>query len=173
MTRHPGHDYNHNDGDGTSHGHPGSQGGKDNNDSHDGTKGAKGNKDKLSDDCHVGKSGGDQKTPGKTSYLSAQQLDKHCEDFVGGAKKETDTSAIVAHWIEVDLAVSRQTAMDDQSLSWLRYGGGADISGLHGASSGDFGSKSGCGVDTISLLAGSGSQLKTFRGLQEGMQRIA
>jgi len=63
--------------------------------------------------------------------------------------------------------------MDDQSLPWLRYGSGAAISDMSGISSGDFGSKSCCGVDTISLLAGSGAQLKTFRGLQEGMQRIA
>lgn len=102
-------------------------------------------------------------------YLDPKQLDKHYEEFAG-TRKVTDTSATVARWIEVDLAVSRQTAMDDKPLLWLRQNQGADIAALHNASAGFLGSKTGCGVDSFSLAAAA--PLKTFRGLQEGMQRI-
>jgi hypothetical protein len=161
-----GHDCNWNDGPGTSPGHPGSQGGK-------GDEGClKEGKGKSSVDSHDGKSnGGDQNKLSNLTYLDPKQLDKHYEDFAG-TRKETDTCATVARWIEVDLAVSRQIAMEDKSLPWLRQGHGADIAALHQASAGFLGSKTGCGVDSFSLSACAGTQLKSFRGLQEGMQWI-
>jgi len=160
----PGHAYNRNDSPGTSPGHPGSQGGGDDEER------SKAGKDKSSADSHDGKSNGDDRDKlSNLSYLDPKQLDKHYEEFVG-TRKETDTSATLARWIEVDLAVSRQMAMDDKSLPWLRQGHGADISGLHNASAGFLGSKTGFGVDPISLAAAA--PLKTFRGLREGMERI-
>jgi len=160
----PGHDSNWNDGPGTSPGHPGSQGGRDD------EGGSKTGKGKSSADSHDGKPNGDDKNKlSNLTYLDPKQLDKHCEDFAG-TRKVTDTSAIVARWIEVDLAVSRQTAMDDKSAPWLHQKHGADIAALHQASAGFLGSKTGCGVDSFSLAAAA--PLKTFRGLREGMERI-
>lgn len=162
----PGHDYNWNDGPGTSPGHPGSHGGR------DGERRSKHGKGKSCDDGHDERS--DRNGRNKLfsqPYLDPKQLDKYYDDFVG-IRKETDTCATVARWIEVDLAVSRQMSMEDKSLPWLRQDHGADITSLHNASAGFLGSKTGCRVDSFSLSACAGTQLKSFHGLQEGMRRI-
>lgn len=162
----PGHDYNWNDGPGASPGHPGSRGGRDD------ERRSKHGKGKSCDDDHdEGSDRDDRNKLFSQSYLDLKKLDKHYEDF-SGTRREHDTCATVARWIEVDLAVSRQMAMEDKSLPWLRQGHGADIAALHQASAGFLGSKTGCGVDSFSLSACAGTQLKSFRGLQEGMQRI-
>ncbi|MDP3483566.1 MAG: Ig-like domain-containing protein [Sulfuricella sp.] len=161
-----GHVTNFNDGPGTSPGYPGSQGGRGD---EVGSKAGKGN---SSADSHDGKSDGDDRNKlSNLTYLDPKQLDKHYEEFAG-TRKETDTSATLARWIEVDLAVSRRMAMDDKSLPLLRQGHGADISALHQASASFLGSKTGCGIDSFSLSACAGTQLKSFRGLREGMERI-
>ncbi len=166
----PGHDYNWNDGPGTSPGHPGSQGGRD--DEGPSRHGKDKSRDGDHDHDHDERSdSGDRNKLSNITYLDLKKLDKHYEDFAG-TRKGTDTSATMARWIEVDLAVSRRMAMEDKSLPWLHQGHGADIAALHQASAGFLGSKTGCGVDSFSLSACAGTQLKSFRGLQEGMQRI-
>jgi len=160
----PGHGYNWNDGPGTSPSHPGAQGGRD-----DGGH-SKHGKGRSRDDDHDERTDREDRNKHfSPPYLDPKQLDKHYEDFAG-ARKEADTSAIVARWIEVDLAVSRQTAMEDKSLPWRRRNQGADIAAMHQASASFLGSKTGCGVDSFSLAAAA--PLKTFRGLREGMERI-
>jgi hypothetical protein len=160
----PGHDCNWNDGPGTSPGYPGSQGGQ----FEEGR--SKTEKDKTSADGHDERSDGEDRNKlSNITYLDPKQLDKHYEDFAG-TRKETDTVATLARWIEVDLAVSRQMAMEDKSLPWLHQNHGADIAALHQASAGFLGSKNGFGADQLSLAAAA--PLKTFRGLREGMERI-
>lgn len=162
----PGHGDNWNDGPGTSPGHPGSRDDRDD-DGH-----AKPGR-KACGDEHDGKPKDDDRNRlFSPPYLDLKKLDRHVEAFSGG-RREADTSATVARWIEVDLAVSRQRAMEDKSLPWLREGNGADIAALHHASAGFLGSKTGCGADAFSLAAGAGTQLKAFHGLQEGMRKIA
>ncbi|MHB8165765.1 MAG: putative Ig domain-containing protein [Sulfuricella sp.] len=160
----PGHDHNWNDGPGTLPGHPGSQGGRGDEER------SRHGKGKSRDDDHgEGSDRGDRNKLFSQSYLDLKKLDKHYEEFTG-TRKETDTSATVARWIEVDLAVSRRMAMEDKSLPWLHQNHGADIAALHQASAGFLGSKLGFGVDAVSLAAAA--PLKTFRGLREGMERI-
>jgi Ca2+-binding RTX toxin-like protein len=160
----PGHDYNWNDGPGTLPGYPGSQGGRD-----DGGHSKHGKGRSRDDDNDERTDREDRNKHFSPPYLDPKQLDKHYEDFAG-TRKETDTSATLARWIEVDLAVSRQMAMEDKSLPWLHQNHGADIAALHQASAGFLGSKHGFGVDPVSLAAAG--PLKTFRGLREGMERI-
>lgn len=155
-----GHVHNWNDGPGTSPGYPGSK-----NEGH-----SKHGNGKAHDDYHDESSGrNDRNKLFNQPYLDLKKLDKHYEEFAG-TRKETDTSATLARWIEVDLAVSRQMAMEDKSLPWLHQKYGADIAALHQASAGFLGSKHGFGAVPVSLAAAA--SLKTFRGLREGMERI-
>lgn len=156
----PGHDHDWNDGPGTSPGHPGSKDGRH----------SKHGKDGAHDDDHDEDSGWNGRNKlFRQLYLDPKKLDQHYEEFAG-KRKEADTCATVARWIEVDLAVSRRLAMEDKSLPWLHHNHGADIAALHQASAGFLGSKNGYGVDAVSLVAAA--PLKTFRGLGEGMERI-
>ena len=160
----PGHCGNQNDGPGASPGYPGSQGGRDD----EGP--SKHGKGKSCDDAHDERSDGEDRNKlSNITYLDPKQLDKHYDDFAG-TREETDTGATLARWIEVDLAVSRQMAMEDKSLPWLHQKHGADIAALHQASAGFLGSKHGFGADPLSLA--TSAPLKTFRGLREGMERI-
>jgi VCBS repeat-containing protein len=103
--------------------------------------------------------------------VDPKDLDRHGRDFDGG-KREGEDPSYVARWIEVDLAVSRWMAEQDKSLPAMHDKHGAGLESLAGVVNGFLGSKQAYGVDAVSLMAGAGTQLKSFKGLQEGMQRI-
>lgn len=102
--------------------------------------------------------------------VDPKQLDQHYAEFDGG-KGTPNNDSYVSRWVEADLAVSRWIAEQDKSLPNLGNKHGADIGVLNGAG-GFLGSQNPCGADSVSLMTGAGTQLKSFKGLQEGMQRI-
>jgi VCBS repeat-containing protein len=102
--------------------------------------------------------------------VDPKQLDRHFAEFEGG-KREAGNDSYVSRWVEVDLAVSRWMAEEDKSLPTLGGKHDADIGVLNG-SGGFLGSRNPFGADPVSLMAGAGTQLKSFKGLQEGLQRI-
>ena len=110
----------------------------------------------------------DKKKP--SYYLKAADWDKNS---AGGNSVSVDKQvAVFASWLAMDLAVSEALA-NRQSLSWLddRFGADASAQGRSGA--GMLGSTRMFGKDGFSLLADNGHDLKTFRGLDDGLQKIA
>ena len=157
----PGHDCNFNDGPGTSPGNPGARGGaqrRGDDDRHEPSA-------RRRDDVDLG---WDKNFA--PACLDLRETDRHNETFAGGARS-VDAIGNVARWIEADLAVARLMAMEDRLLP-LRDSHGADTGVLHGATNALLGSRTASGPDPLSIAAGVGNQLKVFRGLQEGIQRI-
>jgi hypothetical protein len=72
----------------------------------------------------------------------------------------------------MDLAVSKALA-EKKTLSWLDERLGADTTALGKASSGFLGSTTPFGSDLFSLQAGHGQELKGFKGLSEGLRKVA
>jgi VCBS repeat-containing protein len=83
----------------------------------------------------------------------------------------SDAAAIFARWLAVDLAVSQ--ALAGNGPAWLDDGLGADTASLNKATCGYLDSTNAFGKDAFSLLAGSGHKLQNFKGLAEGIQKIA
>ncbi|THF58104.1 putative Ig domain-containing protein [Pseudothauera rhizosphaerae] len=79
--------------------------------------------------------------------------------------------AVEAHWSQLQHALSRLDAERQGAPAWSRPQQGADTSGLAGLLHGGTHQARG-GVDAFSLAAGSGTQLKGFAGLREGLGRL-
>jgi VCBS repeat-containing protein len=116
---------------------------------------------------------GEQDKSGKPAYVDLKLVDQH-HDALGSDMKQFGTSAVndetdyFRNWVDVDLKISRMTADNDHQPTWLDPAHGADIGALaHNASSKGLG-----GVDAVSLTAASGTCLKGFHGLQEGLTRL-
>jgi hypothetical protein len=75
-------------------------------------------------------------------------------------------------WLTMDLAVSKALA-EKKTLSWLDERLGADTTALGKASSGFLDSTTPFGADLFSLQAGHGQELKGFKGLGEGLRKVA
>jgi hypothetical protein len=165
----PGHGHNHNDGPGTYPGNPGARYGhgnryasNDTDDHRDADKPSKSQDDDMA-------SGWDKKqaTP---AGLNANQWERHGQTGAG-SRGQADASQIFARWLNMDLEVSKILA-DKKSLSWLDERMGADASALSKASAGYLGSTLAFGKDSLSLAAGSGQEMKSFRGLGEGLRKL-
>ncbi|WP_310452484.1 VCBS domain-containing protein [Sulfuritalea sp.] len=104
------------------------------------------------------------------AYLSLADWEKYLPVASAGAVT-TDAASIFARWLAVDLAVSQ--ALAGNGPAWLDDGLGADTVALGKATSGYLGSTPAFGTDAFSLLAGSGHNLQGFKGLAEGVQKIA
>ncbi|MDP1612945.1 MAG: VCBS domain-containing protein [Sulfuritalea sp.] len=96
-------------------------------------------------------------------------LDRQGSDATRPAAGNSDTVAIFAQWLAVEQALARDSA--GSMPDWLDQTRGADLRGLLAANGGFLGSHQALGVDTIGLLAGA--ELKGFKGLGEGVQKIA
>jgi hypothetical protein len=73
-------------------------------------------------------------------------------------------------WAEMDATLGRMLAESERMPDWLDAAHGADVCGPVGfAQGGPFAQR---GIDAVSLSAGSGANLKGFRGLQEGIGRL-
>jgi len=172
----PGHDGNFNDGPGTSPGNPGARGGS------TPTLSAKAEPADLdaatsnaspavSPDASEQDSGADgQSTQRKPAYLNAAQWSEYGQPAPAGGG-QGDAGQIFARWLNMDLEVSRALA-DKKSLSWLDERLGADTTALGKAGAGYLGSTLAFGKDGLSLTAGTAQEMKSFRGLGEGLHRL-
>ena len=161
----PGHDDNYNDGPGTGPGNPGSRGGHDDHCSSDRDGKRSGNEEK--DDCGWGQSEREQPT-----YLNARHWDDSQDRETEQCGEHEDSSVVFGRWLTMDLAVSKALA-DKKTLSWLDERLGADTTDLCKATGGFLGSTTPFGTDLFSLQAGHGQELKGFKGLSEGLRKVA
>ena len=81
-----------------------------------------------------------------------------------------DPSVTFGRWLTMDLAVSKALA-EKKTLSWLDERLGADTHLLNKAASGFLGSTRSFGSDIVSLHCGQ--ELKGFKGLSEGVRKVA
>ncbi len=76
------------------------------------------------------------------------------------------------HWAALTHALNRLDAERLYTPAWSRASQGADLSGLVGWMQGSTHGGRGA-VDAVSLACGTGTQLKGFSGIQEGLRRVA
>lgn len=96
-------------------------------------------------------------------------LDQRGSDAAYQAAAADDSVAAFAQWLAVEQALARDSA--DGMPDWLDRAQGADLRGLLAANGSLASANQAFGVDTIGLLAGA--ELKGFKGLGEGVQKIA
>ncbi len=107
------------------------------------------------------------------AYLNASHWDDNKQSPT--SKKsgaQADPSVVFGRWLTMDLEVSKSLA-EKKTLSWLDERLGADTTALNKASAGFLGSTTPFGSDLFSLQAGHGQELKGFKGLSEGLRKVA
>ncbi|MHB8149271.1 MAG: VCBS domain-containing protein [Desulfobulbia bacterium] len=160
----PGHDDNYNDGHGTGSGNPGNRGGHDDHRS----RGREGDRSEDGDkDCDWGRPQRDQPACLNASHWG----DTHDPETEKCGERE-DSSVVFGRWLTMDLEVSKALA-EKKTLSWLDERLGADTTDLCKATGGFLGSTTPFGTDLFSLQAGHGQELKGFKGLSEGLRKVA
>ncbi|HMW18189.1 MAG TPA: Ig-like domain-containing protein [Accumulibacter sp.] len=162
----PGHDSNQNDGPGSSPGHPGFQGGHHDrdDDDHDGKRG-RGHEKEDGDD-------GDHRDRG-FAYLDLSKVDECGREKEQGQhdQRSYESNDFYERWAEMDRALG-QLLVDDKRGDWLDPKHGADLSCLKGIGLAGGNVKLGAGgCDNFSLMV-SNTELKNFKGLQEGVCRL-
>jgi len=75
-------------------------------------------------------------------------------------------------WSDLTQALSRLDAERQSAPAWSQMNQGAAVAGLAGLMQGSAQGSRG-GIDTISLAVGSGTQLRAFTGLREGLSRLS
>jgi len=76
------------------------------------------------------------------------------------------------HWAELTHALNRLDAERQSAPAWSHANQGADLSGLAGwMQGGGHGARG--GVDAVSLACGTGTQLKGFAGIKEGVGKLS
>ncbi len=156
----PGHDFNYNDGHGTSPRQPDHRHGSG-----------------RDDDSLVRFLDG-FKTDGKSTYAKLQVLDRTWYAQLGEQPRPFERSGqssgndeFERHWSALAYALNRLDAERRGAPAWNHVNQGADLSGLAGfIQGGAYAART--GVDSISLSCGNGTQLKTFTGLHEGFGRL-
>ena len=161
----PGHDDNYNDGPGASPGNPGRR--RDHDDHCTSGKDGKRSDNGEKDDCVWGQSEREQ-----PAYLNACHWDDTQARETEQCGEQEDPSVVFGRWLTMDLAVSKDLA-EKKTLSWLDERLGADTTDLCKASTGFLGSTTAFGTDLFSLQAGHGQELKGFKGLSEGLRKVA
>ncbi|MEZ5616210.1 MAG: putative Ig domain-containing protein [Rhodocyclaceae bacterium] len=157
----PGHDYNHNDGPGSSPGQPGRRPESGREDDPLGRF-----LDGFRNDAtpaHTGLPVLDPSWFGQWDdrrQMSEQPGERRvCRDFE-------------RHWSELAHALNRLDAERQSAPAWTQANQGADLSGLAGLmQAGVHGARG--GVDAVSLACGSGTQLRAFAGLKEGVGKLS
>jgi Ca2+-binding RTX toxin-like protein len=76
------------------------------------------------------------------------------------------------HWTELTNALSRLDAERRSAPAWSNINQGADITGLAGSMQGGANGSRG-GIDAVSLSYGTGTHLKGFSGIKEGMDKLS
>jgi hypothetical protein len=102
-------------------------------------------------------------------YLTPSQLSQ----YVAPASSigNTTSSQTFGRWLTVDLAVS-EAAANQATLTVVDTHAGVDTVMLSKATTGYLGSTSIIGGNSLSLAAGSGTDLKGFDGLGKGLKKI-
>jgi VCBS repeat-containing protein len=159
-----GHDDNYNDGPGTGPGNPGRR--RDHDDHR-----SSGREGERSDDWDNDRAWG-QSQRVQPAYLNASHWDDKQSSTTSESGEQVDPSVVFGRWLTMDLAVSKALA-EKKTLSWLDERLGADTTALGKASSGFLGSTTPFGSDLFSLQAGHGQELKGFKGLSEGLRKVA
>ena len=124
---------------------------------------------KSKDDEDIVEGWGKQKAA--PALLTAAQWETHAQTMTTSGN-QVDPSVMFGRWLTMDLAVSKALA-DKKTLSWLDERLGADTTALSKASAGFLGSTTPFGTDLFSLQAGHGQELKGFKGLSEGLRKVA
>lgn len=160
----PGHSGDINDGAGTSPGQPGRKHGGDRDDDPlgrflDGFK-----RDDKSDPSH---------------HSALPALDRRWFEQWGEQQQASGQAAqgqanhdVARHWAELTHALNRLDAERQSAPAWGHVNQGADLTGLAGWMQGGGHSARG-GVDTVSLACGTGTQLKGFSGIKEGVGKLS
>lgn len=105
--------------------------------------------------------------------LDAGWFDQWLSHPLGRPEQTTSTASakpVEQHWQQLKQALSRLDAERQGAGQWLGKGQGADIAGLTGMLTGNSGMLRGS-VDPVGLAA-SGTELKGFAGLREGVSRL-
>jgi VCBS repeat-containing protein len=157
----PGHDYNHNDGPGSSPGQPGrrSESGR--------------------EDDPLGRFLDGFRTDATPAHTGLPVLDPswfgqwedHRQTFEQPGSSHVSRD-FERHWSELAHALNRLDAERQSAPAWTHANQGADLSGLAGLMQGGVHGARG-GVDAVSLVCGSGTQLRAFAGLKEGVGKLS
>ena len=89
----------------------------------------------------------------------------------GQAAQSQANHDVERHWAELTRALNQLDAERQSAPAWSRNSHGADISGLAGWTQGGGHGARG-GVDAVSLC-GTGTQLKGFSGIKEGVGKLS
>ncbi|MFA7404235.1 MAG: putative Ig domain-containing protein, partial [Pelobacteraceae bacterium] len=101
-------------------------------------------------------------------YLNSEQLDRHLHRF-DHMTVSLDDQSIAARWQAIDRAISLDLANSDDCYQNLKLG--ADLSHLGSNGEGMTGGN-GYGMGNMAIAAGSGTNLKGFNGLKEGLHSL-
>lgn len=156
----PGHDFNHNDGPGTSPGQPGRRPEPERDD------------DPLSrflDGFKANSQPANGRLPALDRNWFAQWEDRQ-QTFEQSVEARGNHD-FERHWSELAHALHRLDAERQSAPAWGHVNQGADLSGLTGLMQ-DGGHTTRGGVDAVSLACGD-TRLKGFAGLREGMSKLA
>jgi VCBS repeat-containing protein len=163
----PGHDANINDGAGTSPGQPGRKHGSERGDD-DGDPLAR---------FLDGFKRDDKSTRSPHSALPA--LDRRWFEQWGEQQQTSGQAShgqanhdVERHWAELTHALNRLDAERQSAPAWSHANQGADLSGLAGWMQGGAHDARG-GVDAVSLACGTGTHLKGFSGIKEGVGKLS
>jgi VCBS repeat-containing protein len=164
----PGHDQDYNDGPNTGPGNPGSNGGCNPPLPKPGTNGANA---VLTLAVEVGTPRGEAGIKlAIPAYLTPSQLGS-LSGSSGSMGNTVSASQTFGNWLAVDFAVSAAVA-DQKTLASLADHGGIDVTVVSKATAGYLGSTSAIGTSPLSLNACSGTDLKGFDGLGQGVKKI-
>ncbi|MDT3735118.1 MAG: putative Ig domain-containing protein [Denitratisoma sp.] len=162
----PGHGDNWNDGPGTGPGHPGSAGGRRDEDRLGGV-----DRDRSYDDWIRNWGRAERVGPACLELgVAGRYRDPASDEARGnGIRREDD---FYRRWAEMERSLARLLGESDGRSAWERPMQGVDLRELTGLGGGGRAPAWG-GIDPITLDPGSGHSLRGFRGLQEGIDRIA
>jgi hypothetical protein len=162
----PGHDTNLNDGTGTGPGQPGR---KQINDRDDDSLGRF--FDSFKRDDKYNHQSGKSALP----VLERRWFDQ--KDYQLSALEQVQQSQqikrdVEQHWAELTQALNRLDAERQSLPMWRQVNQGADLSGLVGSMQGGGHGMRGA-IDAVSLACGTGTKLKGFSGIKEGMGKLS
>ena len=180
----PGQNDNSNDGPGTAPGKPGRRGGSHQN--YHPHRAGYGERQRfnhgdearfrLSNNSKAGQESQDdgpwRQSKSEPQYLNASHWDEKREPEMAKGGASVDPAVIFGRWLSMDLAASKALA-EKKTLSWLDERLGADTTTLAKASAGLLGSTAIFGLDPFSLQVGHGQELQGFKGLGEGIRKVA
>ncbi|WP_200384611.1 putative Ig domain-containing protein [Rhodocyclus tenuis] len=90
----------------------------------------------------------------------------------GQASLRENNRDVERHWAELTRALNQLDAERQGAPAWSHVNQGADLSGFAGLIRGDEQGARG-GVDTVSLACGTGTLLKGFSGIKEGVGKLS